>query len=72
MAILPARPSRAPLPLSACIDELVELLAMRKADGCPDCLNTEPAKSWAPLDNGYRTAHLCADCGRAWTTDWRN
>jgi hypothetical protein len=65
----PAAPSSQP-PTSTHRDELA-VRAMSSADGCPECvLNVEPPRSYVPTDNGYRTAHLCASCGHAWTTDW--
>lgn len=46
---------------------------MTQIDGCPECVvNAELPKSVAPLTTGYRTAYLCADCGHAWTTDWKD
>lgn len=44
--------------------------AKGRADGCPGCDNTEPPRAAIPLDDGWRCAYLCADCGRAWTTDY--
>lgn len=46
--------------------------AMSRADGCPDCINTEPPRAAIPLDAGaWRCSYLCTDCGRAWVTDWK-
>lgn len=62
-----------PLPLSDCIGEVArELFTLTRVDGCPACLNTEPANSWIQLENGFRTSHRCADCGMTWTTDWKD
>ena len=44
--------------------------AMSRADGCPGCDNTEPPRAAIPIDNGWCCSYLCADCGRAWTTDY--
>ena len=60
-----------PVPLSETLSELTDLLALSRTDGCPDCANVEPAKSFVLLEVGYRTSHSCADCGAAWVTDWR-
>lgn len=46
---------------------------MSLIDGCPACvLNTEPPRSTVRLEQGWRCAYLCTDCGHAWTTDWRD
>lgn len=48
--------------------------AMAQADGCDTdgCDNVEPPRAAIPLDEGWRCAYLCNDCGRAWTTDWKD
>lgn len=45
--------------------------AMARADGCPDCDNTQPPRCAVPTDAGWMASHLCADCGTAWTNDYR-
>jgi hypothetical protein len=73
MTSMPRARLDAPLPLVNCLAELMrESAAMARADGCPECDNVEPPKSWGATDEGCRTAHLCADCGAAWTTDWKD
>lgn len=53
-------------------DAVDQTLPQARIDGCPECVtNTEPPRSVAPTDNGYRCAYLCGDCGHAWTTDYR-
>lgn len=45
--------------------------ALALVDGCPRCVqNTEQPKSAIEVENGWRCAYLCSDCGHAWTTDW--
>ena len=47
--------------------------AMGRLDGCPNaCDNTEAPRAAYPLEDAWRCSYLCADCGHAWTTDWRN
>jgi len=47
--------------------------AMSNIDGCPNCVtNAEPPRSATQLEQGWRCAYLCHDCGHAWTTDWRD
>lgn len=45
--------------------------AMSRVDACP-CGNTEPPRAAIPIDGGWRTSHLCGDCGRAWMADWKD
>jgi len=45
--------------------------AMGRVDGCP-CGNTEPPRAAVPLADGWMTSYLCADCGHAWSNDWRD
>ncbi len=44
--------------------------AMSRADGCP-CGNTQPPDAAIPRDDGWLTHHICDDCGRSWTVDWK-
>jgi hypothetical protein len=47
--------------------------AMSNVDGCPECVtNTEPPRSAVPVEGAWRCGYLCAACGHAWTTDWRD
>lgn len=65
MQILPAPTDEAPPPVS--------IAPLSAVDGCPGCVsNVEPPTSTVALDQGYRNAYLCSDCGHAWTTDWRD
>lgn len=45
-----------------------------RLDGCPGCVhNTELPRSIEPLpDAGFIAAYLCADCGHAWATTWKD
>jgi len=46
--------------------------AMARVDGCPNaCDNTEPPRAAIPINGGWRCSYLCAACGHAWVTDYR-
>lgn len=45
--------------------------AMGRADGCP-CGNTQPPDAAIPRETGWLTHHICDDCGRSWTVDWKD
>lgn len=47
--------------------------AMSRADGCPTaCGNTEAPRAAVPTRDGWMASYLCADCGHAWTTSWKD
>lgn len=48
--------------------------AMGRADGCPDCDNTQPPDAAIPPfgNRGWTTHYICADCGARWTRDWKD
>lgn len=48
-------------------------VGMSLVDGCPNCvINTEPPTSAAAACEGWACTYRCADCGHAWTTNWRD
>lgn len=47
--------------------------AMSRVDGCATaCGNTEAPRAAIPTNNGWMASYLCADCGHAWTTSWKD
>jgi hypothetical protein len=44
-----------------------------RVDGCPGCVqNVELPNSTTPTTDGFSATYLCADCGHAWTTSWKD
>lgn len=58
-------------PPSSLSDSLTAALA--RVDACPNaCLNTEAPRAAVPIAQGWMASYVCADCGRAWMTSWRD
>lgn len=62
----PRRDARQPVSLNAQFAE-----AMGRAAGC-HCGNTQPPDAAIPRDTGWLTHHICDDCGRSWTVEWKD
>lgn len=54
--------------------DIIHARRVARVDGCPDCVaNYEAPK--AVLDDGdggFFASYVCADCGHAWLTNWRD
>lgn len=53
--------------------EPVYAARMARVDGCPEaCGNAEPPQSIAPTRDGFVASYVCAGCGHAWATSWKD